>query len=86
MGQIMQMILGSMSNFKVQCVELVHMVLKMILIPCVLFIVECFQYKASDLKVVLRFNPVLRAILYLACFYLLIFGAGHGREFIYFEF
>lgn len=84
--QIKQIIRSLAFNFTFQDIELKNTALRFILFTCVLFIVEYCQYKASDLKVVFRFNLALRVILYLVCFYSLIFGAGHVREFIYFEF
>lgn len=53
----------------------------------VLLFVEVLQYLKSDLLIVLKLNPVIRAAFYLVCFYLLLFnGDNGGKAFIYFQF
>ena len=53
----------------------------------VLLIVQIFQYYRNDLMVVQKSNPVLKAIFYHVCFYLLIiYGASAEQPFIYFQF
>jgi len=53
----------------------------------ILLIVEVLQYVKSDLMIILKLNPVIRAIFYTTCFYLILFnGENGGKEFIYFHF
>jgi succinate dehydrogenase hydrophobic anchor subunit len=60
-------------------------VLVEILLP--LFAVEGLQLIRDDMLAPLRLRPAFRAVLYVACFYLLvIYGVHAGKEFIYFQF
>jgi D-alanyl-lipoteichoic acid acyltransferase DltB (MBOAT superfamily) len=61
-----------------------HMLLN-VLLP--LFVVEWLQLVGDDVAAPLRLRPAFRAVLYVACFYLLvIYGAYATKEFIYFQF
>jgi len=56
-----------------------------ILLP--LFLVEWVQIAGDDVLAPLRLRPAIRAVVYVSVFYLLIvYGAHHHREFIYFQF
>ena len=59
--------------------------LLVILLP--LFVIEWLQIAGDDVLAPLRLRPALRAVVYVSVFYLLVvYGAHHRREFIYFQF
>jgi hypothetical protein len=48
---------------------------------------HAIQYRQNDLLVVFKWRPVLRAIFYFVCYYLLLlWGVEGGKEFVYFQF
>lgn len=61
--------------------------LRMLGLLSILLFVEVLQYVKSDVLIVLKLNPVIRAVFYLVCFYLVLFnGENGGKAFIYFQF
>ena len=74
-------------NFQVSDVGLGKVIMKLLFFIGVLVTVQIYQYRKKDLMVIQRGNIWIRAIFYIICFYLLIiYGAGSGQEFIYFQF
>ncbi len=53
----------------------------------ILIVLEIIQYRKNDLMVVLKWNPLARAVFYFICFYfVIIFGVEGGQEYIYAQF
>ena len=52
-----------------------------------LWLVQLFQYTASDLDVIARTPWYVRSLFYTACFYAIVLGGQFGgQQFIYFQF
>ncbi len=50
-------------------------------------VVDFHHFRTNDRFIVLKWNPVLRAVFYLVCFFMLsLNGASGGKDFIYFQF
>jgi len=85
--QTYDMFSSLITNFQMPDTGLPHAVLKTVFYVGVLVTVQVFQYRKNDLMVIQKCNILIKAIFYCICFYLLImFGAGGGQEFIYFQF
>jgi len=53
----------------------------------IFLVIQLIQFYKRDLVIPLKWNPVMRALFYFVCYYLLIcFGVSGGKEFIYAQF
>jgi len=86
MAQAWQMAQSILVHFKISAQDIVTAE-KMVFLLCILWAVETLQFIKSDLLAVLKLNPVIKAVFYVICFYLILFcGATGGKQFIYFQF
>ncbi len=85
--QVYDMLTSIILNFQFSGMGLENMALRIAFFIGVLLIVQIFQYHKNDLMLIQKSNIWLRVIFYYVCFYLLIiYGAGGGQEYIYFQF
>jgi len=85
--QTYNMLISILTNFQLHSVGLEHMASQIVFYIGVLVVVQIVQYCKNDQMIILKSNILVKAIFYCICFYLLImFGAGGGQEFIYFQF
>jgi D-alanyl-lipoteichoic acid acyltransferase DltB (MBOAT superfamily) len=87
MTQAVSMIQSLVFDLKFNKAEASNIGLGIISFVWILIMVQLLQFKTKDSMAVLKLHPVVRAIFYCVClFLLLVYGATEGNEFIYFQF
>jgi len=87
MTQAVSMIQSLVFDLKFNQAEASNIGLGIISFVWILIMVQLLQFKTKDSMAVLKLHPVVRAIFYCVClFLLLVYGATEGNEFIYFQF
>ena len=86
--QAVSMLSSMVLNFQfIHEPQIHHMFFRIIFLVWILVMIQLFQYKRNDLMVIFTTRPIIRAVFYYVCFYLLtIFGYTTAKEFIYFQF
>ncbi|MBI5056267.1 MAG: MBOAT family protein [Nitrospirae bacterium] len=85
-SQIYNMFHSLIFNFKIADIAL-DKVLVIMSFASILIVVEIVQYVKNNSLIIFKWNPVVRAVFYIVCVYLILFfGVEGGKEFIYAQF
>lgn len=89
LSQAIRMLSSLFLNFKtVNYADLIAYGPPILFYTGLLLILEAFQFIKKDQMAVYKANPLLKAAVYIICYYLMVLhgGASIGKEFIYFQF
>ena len=82
----LSMFYSIVANFKIN-LDMVFYFINIFQLTWLLLLVQCAQFIKNDLMVVYKSNILVKTVFYIICFYaIVIYGAGGGKNFIYFQF